>query len=188
MKKILLSFVFVLVSMFTFAQTNWRVDHMHSSVNFNIKHMGISFVQGRFDKVDGTVSTKGTNLDNARFEFSVYPETINTGVEPRDKHLKSADFFDAEKFPEMKFVGVSVLKGKDTYTLEGKLTIKDVTKEISIPVNFGGIAKNQQGKEVLGVQAKFTVNRLDYNIKYDPTGAGVAKDVEVIAFFELAKQ
>lgn len=67
MKKILLSFVFVLVSMFTFAQTNWVVDHMHSSVNFNIKHMGISFVQGRFDKFQGTVSTPGANLDNAKF-------------------------------------------------------------------------------------------------------------------------
>lgn len=189
MKKILLSFVFVLVSMFTFAQTTWRVDHMHSSVNFNIKHMGISFVQGRFDKFDGTLSTEGASLDKAEFNFSVSVESINTGVEPRDKHLKSADFFDTEKFPEMKFVGVAVSKGKDnTYTVKGKLTIKDITKEVSIPVTFGGIAKNQQGKEVLGLQTKFTVNRLDYNIKYDPTGAGVAKDVEVNLFFELAKQ
>ena len=189
MKKILLSFVFVLTSMFTFAQTNWVVDHMHSSVNFNIKHMGISFVQGRFDKFHGTVSTPGANLDNAKFNFTVYPETINTGIEPRDKHLKSADFFDVEKFPEMKFEGTAISKGKDnTYTVKGKLIIKDVAKEVSIPVTFGGIAKNQQGKEVVGLQAKFTVNRLDYNIKYDPTGAGVAKDVEVTLFFELTKE
>lgn len=189
MKKILLSFVFVLVSIFTFAQTSWTVDPMHSSVNFGIKHMGISFVQGKFDKFVGTVSTGGTNLDNAKFDFIVYPETINTGVEPRDKHLKSADFFDASKFPEMIFQGATLSQGKgNNYTLKGKLTIKDVTKEISIPVTFGGIAKNQQRKEVLGLQAKFSVNRLDYNIKYDPTGAGVAKDVEVTLFFELTKE
>lgn len=189
MKKIFLSFVFALVSMFTFAQTTWNVDPMHSSVNFNIKHMGISFVQGKFDKFDGTVSTEGSNLNNARFSFTAYTETVNTGVEPRDKHLKSADFFDAEKFPEMKFEGISVLQGKgNNYTLKGKLTIKGISKEVSIPLTFGGIAKNQQGKEVLGLQAKFTVNRLDYNIKYDPTGAGVAKDVDVTLFFELAKQ
>lgn len=103
--------------------------------------------------------------------------------------MKSADFFDVEKFPEMKFEGIAISKGKDnTYTVKGKLIIKDVAKEVSIPVTFGGIAKNQQGKEVVGLQAKFTVNRLDYNIKYDPTGAGVAKDVEVTLFFELTKE
>lgn len=188
MKKILLSFVFAFVSMFTFAQSSWSVDPMHSSVNFNIKHMGISFVQGRFDKFEGAVTTAGANLDNAKFDFTVYPETINTGVEPRDKHLKSADFFDAEKFPTMTFQGATISQAKgNSYTLKGKLTIKDVTKEISIPVTFGGVTKNQQGKEVAGLQAKFTINRLDYNIKYDPTGAGVAKDVEVVLFFELVK-
>lgn len=188
MKKIILGFVFALVSMITFAQSTWTVDPMHSSVNFNIKHMGISFVQGRFDKFDGKVSTPGATLDNAQFNFSVQTESINTGVEPRDKHLKSADFFDAEKFPSMKFESTSLVKGKNNnYTLKGKLTVKDVTKEVSIPVTFGGVTKNQQGKDVAGLQAKFTVNRLDYNIKYDPTGAGVAKDVDVVLFFELVK-
>lgn len=189
MKKLLLSFAFALVSMFTFAQSTWSVDPMHSSVNFNIKHMGISFVQGRFDKFDGTVVTPGAGLDNAKFSFSVQTESINTGVEPRDKHLKSADFFDAEKFPEMKFESASIVKGKNnSYTLKGKLTIKDVTKEVNIPMIFGGVIKNKQGKEIAGLQAKFSVNRIDYNIVYDPTGAGVAKDVEVNAYFELVKK
>ncbi|MBD3906832.1 YceI family protein [Chryseobacterium sp. Ch-15] len=188
MKKILLSFAFALVSMFTFAQTAWRVDPAHSSINFNIKHMGISFVQGRFDKFNGEVRSPGANLDNGHFNFVVLTQSINTGVEMRDKHLKSEDFFDTEKFPDMRFESGSFTKVKDNnYILKGKLTIKDVTKEISIPVSFGGIAKNQQGKEVAGLQARFTVNRLDYNIKYDPTGAGVAKDVEVSLFLELVK-
>ncbi|MDH6251016.1 polyisoprenoid-binding protein YceI [Chryseobacterium sp. H1D6B] len=189
MKKVFLTFVLSFLSIVGFAQSTWNVDPMHSSVNFNIKHMGISFVQGRFDKFEGTVSTPGTNLDNAKFNFSVDINAVNTGVEMRDKHLKSADFFDAEKFPAMKFESVSLTKGKNnTYTLKGKLTIKDVTKEISVPVTYGGVTKNQQGKEVLGFQTKFTVNRLDYNIKYDPTGAGVAKDVDVNLYFELVKQ
>lgn len=188
MKKLLLSFAFALVSAFTFAQATWTVDPAHSSINFNIKHMGISFVQGRFDQFKGEVHTPGANLDNGHFNFVVLTESINTGVEMRDKHLKSADFFEAEKFPQMNFESGSFTKGKgNDYILKGKLTIKDVTKEISIPVTFGGITKNQQGKEVAGLQAKFTINRLDYNIKYDPTGAGVAKDVEVTLFLELAK-
>lgn len=189
MKKILFSFLLTLTGIFTFAQNNWSVDPMHSSVNFNIKHMGISFVQGRFDKFDGTVSMPGNNLDDAKLNFNVYTESINTGVDPRDKHLRSADFFEVEKFPTMSFEGATISQGKgNVYTLKGKLTIKNVSKDISVPLTFGGIAKNQQGKEVAGLQAKFTVNRLDYNIKYDPTGAGVAKDVEVSLFFEMVKQ
>lgn len=189
MKKIFLSFVFTLVSVLGFAQINWAVDPMHSSVNFNIKHMGISFVQGRFDKFDGKVSSENLNLDNATFMFEVDVNTINTGVEMRDKHLKSGDFFDVEQFPTMTFHSKSITKDKNnTYLLKGSLKIKETVKEISIPVTFGGIAKNQQGKEVLGFQTKFTVNRLDYGIKYDPTGAGVAKDVVVNLYFEMVKQ
>ncbi|WP_312901849.1 YceI family protein [Chryseobacterium taichungense] len=189
MKKVFLTFVFALLSVVGFAQTVWQVDPMHSSVNFNIKHMGISFVQGRFDKFDGKATTKGNNLDNAELSFNVDVNSINTGVEMRDNHLKSADFFDAEKFPAMTFVTSSVVKEKNnSYVVKGKLTIKDVTKEISVPVTFGGVTKNQQGKEVMGFQAAFKVNRLDYNIKYDPTGAGVAKDVDVNLYFEMVKQ
>lgn len=189
MKKVLFAFVFAFLSITVFAQSTWNVDPMHSSVNFNIKHMGISFVQGRFDKFEGTVVAPGSNLDKATFNFSVVTGSVNTGVEMRDKHLKSADFFDAEKFQTMKFEGTSMIKDKNNnYTLKGKLTIKDVTKEISIPLTYGGVTKNQQGKEVLGFQTKFTVNRLDYNIKFDPTGAGVAKDVDVNLYFELIKQ
>lgn len=188
MKKVLLSLVFTLISVLSFAQIDWVVDPMHSSVNFNIKHMGISFVQGRFDKFDGKASTKGNTLDGAEFAFNVDVNAINTGVEMRDKHLKSADFFDVEKYPTMSFVTISITKDKNnSYILKGKLTIKDVTKDISVPVTFGGVTKNQQGKEVMGIQTTFKVNRLDYNIKYDPTGAGVAKDVDVNLYFELTK-
>lgn len=148
MRKLFLTFVFAFISIVSFAQSAWVVDQMHSSVNFNIKHMGISFVQGKFDKFDGKVSTAGNNLDKGTFDFIVYPATINTGVEKRDQHLMSADFFDAEKFHEIKFEGFTVTKGKDnTYTLRGKLTIKDVTKEISVPATFGGVAKTSREKK-----------------------------------------
>jgi polyisoprenoid-binding protein YceI len=188
MKKVFLSFVFTLLSVLGFAQTEWAVDPMHSSVNFNIKHMGISFVQGRFDSFKGRVTTESTNLDNAVFDFGVEVSSINTGVEMRDRHLKSADFFDVEKYPAISFHSTSITKDKNSYILKGTLKIKETVKEISVPVTFGGVTKNQQGKEVMGFQTKFTVNRLDYGIKYDPTGAGVAKDVEVSLYFELIKQ
>ncbi|KMQ59506.1 hypothetical protein ACM46_20695 [Chryseobacterium angstadtii] len=189
MKKILLSVVFTLLSVFGFAQTEWAADPMHSSVNFNVKHMGINFVQGRFDQFKGRITTEGANLDHAVFDFGVEVNSINTGVEMRDKHLKSADFFDADNYPAMSFHSTSITKDKNnSYILKGTLKIKETVKEISIPVTFGGVAKNQQGKEVMGFQTKFTINRLDYGIKYDPTGAGVAKDVEVSLYFEVVKQ
>ncbi|PWN70057.1 polyisoprenoid-binding protein [Chryseobacterium phosphatilyticum] len=189
MKKLLLSFVFVLLSIMSFAQNNWEIDPMHSSFNFNIKHMGISFVQGRFDKFAGKVMTKGANLDNASINISVATETINTGVEMRDNHLKSNEFFAAGQYPEMLFESNSVVKDKNNgYIIKGKLTIKDVTKEISIPVTFGGITKNKDGKEIMGLQAKFTIDRLQYNINYDEKGLGIAKDVDINVYLELVKK
>ncbi|WP_223599794.1 YceI family protein [Chryseobacterium sp. GVT01B] len=189
MKKVFLSFVFALLSVVAFAQGTWQVDHMHSSVNFNIKHMGISFVQGRFDKFDGRMASSGANLDNADLNFSVSVSSINTGVDMRDRHLISEEFFDVAKYPTIEFKSSSVTKDKNNnYIVKGKLTMKGVEKEISAPAIFGGITKNKDGKEVMGIQTKFTVNRLDYGIKYDPTGAGIAKDVEVTAYFELVKQ
>jgi polyisoprenoid-binding protein YceI len=189
MKKFFLSLVMVFLGVVAFAQSTWKLDTMHSFTSFNIKHMGISFVEGRFDKVDGSVVTPGAGFDNAKFDFVVDVNSINTSVEMRDKHLKSADFFDAEKFPTMKFVSSSLKKVKgNNYTLTGDLTIKDVTKRISVPVTFGGTTKNKQGKEIMGVQSKFTIDRLDYNIKYDATGGAVGKDVNIALFFELVKQ
>ncbi|TXF77354.1 YceI family protein [Chryseobacterium sp.] len=188
MKKLFLFFAFAFLSNTASAQTTWKVDPMHSFASFNIKHMGISFVEGRFDKMDGTVTTTGNALNNAKFDFMIDVNSINTNVEMRDNHLKSADFFEAEKFPAMKFVSTSIKKGKgNSYILTGNLTIKDVTKKVSVPVTYGGIAKNQQGKEVLGFQTNFIINRLDYNIKYDPTGGAVAKYVDIKLFVELVK-
>ena len=188
MKKLFLSFLFATISILGFSQTTWNVDPMHSSFNFNIKHMGISFVQGRFDKFEGKVVTTADDLSNAKFDFTVNTASVNTGVEMRDNHLKSADFFDVEKFPTMKFESTSIKKLKgNTYQLKGKLTIKNVTKPITVTAVYGGKSKDQQGNEKLGFQTTFRVNRLDYNISYDPTGAGVAKDVDVAVYVEFIK-
>lgn len=189
MKKLFLSFVLAFLSIFSFAQNNWDIDQMHSSVNFTIEHMGISFVQGRFDKFGGDLTTKGNSLDNAKFDINIDVDGINTGVEMRDKHLKSKDFFAGNEYPSIKFTGTSASKEKDgSYIFNGKLTIKDVTKEVSIPVILGGITKNKDGKEVMGLRAKFMINRFEYNLNYDPTAAGIAKWVEMNTYFELVKK
>lgn len=187
MKKLFLFLIATAVSVASFAQTTWKIDPMHSFVNFSVKHMGISFVDGSFKKFDGTVAASKPDLTDAKISFTVDVNSITTGVEMRDNHLKTDDFFNAASYPEMKFESTSFKKvatktaGKviNNYILTGKLTIRDVTKEVKFNVVYGGTAKDQQGNTKAGFGATTTINRLDYHIKYDPTGAGVAKDVAI---------
>lgn len=188
MKKVFLFLVAISISAATFAQTKWTVDPMHSSVNFSVKHMGISFVNGTFGKFDGTVTAAKPDLTDAKISFSADVNSINTAVEPRDKHLKSDDFFNAETYPKMTFESTSFKKLKgDNYELSGKLTIRDVTKDVKFNVVFGGTAKDQQGNTKAGFTATTSINRLDYNIKYDPSGMGVAKEVSITLNLEFAQ-
>ncbi|ETZ19363.1 YceI family protein [Pedobacter sp. V48] len=188
MKKVFLFLVAISISVASFAQTKWTVDPMHSFINFSVKHMGISFVDGSFKKFDGAVTAAKEDLTDAKISFSVDVNSISTSVEPRDKHLKSDDFFNAETFPYMTFESTSFKKLKgNNYELSGKLTIRDVTKDVKFNVVFGGTAKDQQGNTKAGFSANTTINRLDYNIKYDPTGMGVGKDVKITLNLEFVQ-
>lgn len=189
MKNILTLVTVLLISISTYAQTQWKVDPYHSSLNFNIEHTGISIVNGKFMDYTGDLETNGDALADANFDFKVKIESINTNVDKRDNHLKSADFFDVKKYPEMTFKSTKILAtGKpNEYLLHGKLTIKGVTKDVIFDVHYGGTIKNDQG-EKLGLKATTTINRFDYNIDYDPTGSAVAKKVEIVAHLQFAKQ
>ena len=189
MKNFITLVALIFFSISTFAQTHWKVDPYHSSLNFNIAHSGISIVNGKFLDYTGSLTTDGEALTNAKVEFKVKIKSINTNVEARDNHLRSADFFDAEKYPEMTFKSSKILAtGKpNSYLLYGKLTIKDVTKDVIFDVHYGGIAKSDKG-EKMGVEVKTTINRFDYNINFDPAAAGVGKDVSIIVHLQFAKQ
>ncbi|WP_026815261.1 YceI family protein [Arenibacter certesii] len=188
--KNLMSFVaMIFLTVSSFAQTQWKVDPYHSSLNFNIEHSGISIVNGKFLDYTGNLTTAGETLENATYDFTVKVASINTSVEDRDNHLKSADFFEVEKYPNMTFKSTKILAtGKpDHYLLYGDLTIKDVTKEVIFDVYYGGIAKSDKG-EKLGLKAKTTINRFDYNINFDPVAAGVGKEVSIVVHLQFAKQ
>lgn len=189
MKKAIYLLVMTFITIGSYAQTQWKVDPYHSSLNFNISHSGISLVNGKFLDYTGNLTTNGEALNDASFNFTVDVKSINTNVEDRDNHLRSADFFEVEMYPAMSFKSTKILAtGKpDHYLLYGKLTIKDVTKDVIFDVDFGGIAKSDQG-EKLGMKAKTTINRFDYNIDYDPTAAGIGKDVNIIVHLQFAKQ
>lgn len=189
MKKVLILIAMTFITIGATAQVQWKVDPYHSSLNFNIKHSGISLVNGKFTNYSGALMTNGDALADAQFDFTIQVESINTNVDARDKHLRSADFFEVEKYPEMTFKSIKILAtGKpDHYLLYGKLTIKDVTKDVVFDVYYGGTAKSDQG-EKLGLKAKTSINRLDYNINYDPTAAGIGKDVSILVHLQFVKQ
>ena len=188
MKKVLNIAVLFLLSSSLFAQTKWTVDPAHTFLNFSVKHLGISFVNGNFKKFDGSYSVSKADLSDLKTSFTADVNSINTGVDQRDNHLKTDDFFNAEKYPTIKFESSSIkkLKGNE-YTLTGNLTIRDVTKEVSFKVVFGGVTKDPWGNNRSGFQATTTINRFDYNLKYDPTGTAVAKDITLTLNFEFTQ-
>ncbi|MBB6499534.1 YceI family protein [Pedobacter cryoconitis] len=180
MKKIFLFFLVISVSTASFAQTKWAVDPMHTFINFEVRHLGISFVDGSFKKFEGTIDAAKPDLTDAKIDFTIDVNSISTGVEMRDNHLKTDDFFNAVKYPVMTFTGTSFKKLKDNnYELTGKLTIRDVTRDVKFSVVYGGTAKDQQSNTRAGFKATTTVNRFDYNLKYDPTGQMVGKDIKI---------
>lgn len=189
MKRLPTLLASVLITIGSFAQSQWKIDPNHSSLNFNIVHSGISIVNGKFIDYKGDVTTQGEKFEDANIAFTIQVASINTNVEMRDNHLRSADFFEVEKYPTMTFKSTKILAtGKpDYYLLYGKLTIKDVTKDVIFDVHYGGTVKNEQGEKI-GIKAKTIINRFDYNIDFDPTALGVAKDVSIIVHGQFAKQ
>lgn len=189
MKNIISLALFIFFGVSVFAQTQWKVDPYHSSLNFNISHSGISIVNGKFMEYTGNLTTDGEALKGANVNFTVKVNSINTNVGDRDNHLRSADFFDVKKFPTMTFKSTKIVATDkpDSYLLYGNLTIKDVTKEVIFDVHYGEIAKSDQG-ERLGVKAQTTINRFDYNVNFDPASTTVGKDVNIIIHLQFVKQ
>ncbi|MBU1097931.1 MAG: YceI family protein [Bacteroidetes bacterium] len=187
--KILITAVLISASSL-FAQTNWTFDQAHSNVNFTVTHMIISEVDGNFRSFDGKVVSDGDNFENAKIEFNVDINSINTDNEKRDQHLKSDDFFNAEKFPKMLFKSKSLKKesGKN-WKMVGDLTIRDVTKEITLDVKFNGTIKDPWGNTRAGFKLTGELDRFDYNLKWNSAletgGLVVSKEVEITANIEL---
>ena len=117
----------------------WTVDKAHSNVKFIVTHLVVSEVEGYFKLFDGTMENDKSDLSDAKINFTVDVNSINTDNEKRDGHLKGDDFFSAEKFPEMKFISTSMKSvGENQYKLAGDLTIRDVTKPVEFDVTYGG--------------------------------------------------
>jgi len=138
--------------------TNWSIDTAHSEIAFKVKHMMISTVTGHFEDFQATAKTNGDDFNNAILQFSAKTASINTKNKDRDTHLKSDDFFNSEKFPEMTFVS----KSFNGDTLVGDLTIRDVTKEITLDAELNGIAVDPYGQTKAGFEMTGNINRKDF--------------------------
>lgn len=174
------------------AQNKWSVDASHSSVNFNITHMMVSDVDGNFKKFSGDVTAKDDSFQDAMINFTVDVASVNTNDDDRDKHLKSDDFFSADKFPNMTFKGSSFKKvSGNKYQLKGNLTIKDITKPVVFDVTFGGIAKDPWGNTKAGFKSSTIIKRSDYNLTWNKTldagGVVLSDEVKIIMNVELKK-
>lgn len=169
--------------------TKWTVDKGHSNVKFVVTHMSVSEVEGSFKIFDGNVEHTKADFSDAVINFTVDVNSVNTDNERRDNHLKSDDFFNAASFPQMKFVSTSMKPlGNNKFQLAGNLTIRDVTKPVVFEVSYGGSLNTGRGVKA-GFKAKTTINRFDYNLKWDRAveagGLVVAKDVDIVINLEL---
>jgi len=174
------------------ATTNWQIDPAHSEVTFRVRHLVIATVSGKFDKFSSTVTTEGDDFSNANIEFSVETASINTGVDARDNHLRSDDFFNSEKFPLMTFKSTSLKKiSGGEYQLDGNLTIRDVTKPISLNVEFGGTATDPYGNHKAAFEVAGKLNRKEFGLRWDAIteagGAVVSDEVKIHVNVQYAK-
>lgn len=185
--RLLLLISIMLISIGANAQ-NWKIDPNHSSVMFNAKHYGIAFINGRFMEFEATVEG-GTPEDftGAKVAFSAQVSSVSTGAEGRDKHLKTADFFDMENNPTITFVSKSFTKsGDNTYKVVGDLTMRGNTKEVELSANHIGSTKTRDEKNKVGFQLTGSVNRNDFGVS--GAGGGVAPMIEIICNVEMAEQ
>ena len=190
MKKfILIVTAFIAFSFALINQGTWNLDTAHSRLGFTAVHMGISDANGAFDKVTCTVTTANDqDFSNATFDLVADASSINTGLEARDNHLKSEDFFAVSQFPNIQFKSTSCtkLKGKK-YLIKGNLSMHGVTKEVSLTATHNGNAKNRAGLDVAGFKITGKFNRLDFGIGKDMPVAVVSDQINLAADLEVIK-
>ena len=192
MKRILFFAIALFAGSSLFAQTKWTLDKTHSNVNFTVTHLVISEVDGFFKTFDGTIVSTKPDFDGAKIDFTVDVNSISTQNDMRDNHLKSDDFFNAEKFPQMTFKSVLFQKvSGNKYKLTGNLTIRDVTRSVTFDVTYGGTGGDGYGNTKAGFKATTTINRQNFGLKWNKTteagGAVVSDDVVINLRLEFAQ-
>ncbi len=176
------------------ATRTWAIDPTHSEVHFKIKHLMITNVTGSFNIFAASVATEDEDFSKAKVSFTADVNSIDTGNEQRDGHLKAADFFDAATYPQIKFVATKAdnIDHDGSYELYGDLTIRDVTKNVKLSVEFGGVVKDMFGNTKAGFTINGKVNRKDFGLTWsgvtEAGGLVLSEDVKIISEIQLIEQ
>lgn len=171
----------------------YKIDAAHSEINFKVKHLMITNVTGSFTKFDATLEAKADDLSDAKISFEADVNSISTNNEQRDGHLKSDDFFNAEKFPKLTFKSTEFKKlSDDKYKLSGDLTIRDVTKRVELGVEFGGTMTDPWGQEKAGFEIHGKISRKEFNLNWNAVteagGVVVSDEVRLQLAVQMIKQ
>ena len=165
----------------------YNFDKAHSFIGFRVRHNGLIDVPGFFRDFTGTVVYDAKDASKSSVNFSAKMTSIDTGVAARDNHLRTADFFEVEKFPEMTFASTKVEKSGSGWTVTGNLTMKGVTKSVTFPFNLTGfLPANQRTGPRMGITAETTVNRRDFGVNYG-TAATIGDDIKVVLAIEAVQ-
>ena len=170
----------------------WKIDPIHSDIKFKVKHLLISTVTGEFKKFDATVESEKDDFSDAKIKFEAEVDSIDTGNEMRDNHLRTNDFFDAANYPKITFVSDSFAKKSDNeYELTGDFTMRGVTKKIKLNVEYNGKAKGLDGSDLAGFEISGKINRMDYGVKWNALtetgGIALSDDVKLDLAIEIKK-
>lgn len=177
----------------TLVKEKWVIDPAHSEIGFKIKHLMISNIRGKFNDFEASIYTTGDDFMTAEVDCWLDVASVDTNDAERDKHLRSADFFDAERFPQISFVKNSVenVDNDGSYELWGDLTIKGITKRIKLDVEFGGIVKDPWGNEKAVFTVNGKVNRKDWGLNWNAVletgGILVGEDVRICCEVQLMR-
>lgn len=171
---------------------DYAIDPAHSIIGFSVRHLEINWVEGRFKDFTGSIRYDSDDVTRSSVEFNAKIDSIDTGVEARDKHLRSADFFESSKYPEMRFRSSKVERQGDKYLLTGDLTIKGVTRSVKIPFEITGAVTDPWGNTRFGIQASTRIDRRDFNITYGKAlpigGVDVGHEVTIELQLEAVKK
>jgi polyisoprenoid-binding protein YceI len=171
----------------------WGIDLVHSSVGFTVRHLVVSKVRGKFTRWTGTILMDEHDLTRAQVDVSIEPASVDTGVEQRDNHLRSADFFDVEKYPTMAFKSTRVEKAPDgSLRLHGNLTMHGVTRPVTLDVEYAGSQKDPWGGFRAGFSARTSLDRKEFGLTYNQLleagGVVVGEKVDIDIEVEAVKQ
>ena len=176
----------------TATTTKWAIDPSHSEIQFKVKHLMITTVTGSFKEFNAEAELEGDDLGNAQVGFWANTASIFTNDEKRDAHLRSGDFFDSEKYPRLSFKSTNVEGSGSAWKVTGELTIKDVTKPVTLDVEWGGVAKDPWGNTKAGLNLSGKLDRkewgLNWNAALEAGGVLVSDEVRILAEVQLAKQ